>query len=245
MAEENEKREETIRVSGTLDAISAYIVQKLGLDPLDAAKAATLLWLEQECECADLAKNSELNVGLKSLREFGDNGEKAQGMVADSRVFISAEGAMVMALASIPAQIVEDILCQSEIDQTAVKILFKVANIIRKNGTVIPDSLACVCMRAWRCVKRQVHIPFHVDDVMPGREYPRDEASGLVCDLTQDDGRQRLKAAKWSCPYHRDGNHCCLTPALAGQMLDVLEQQGVLVAQGTAEAPGGKSYLFL
>lgn len=172
MAEENEKREETIRVSGTLDAISAYIVQKLGLDPLDAAKAATLLWLEQECECADLAKNSELNVGLKSLREFGDNGEKARGMVADSRVFISAEGAMVMALASIPAQIVEDILCQSEIDQTAVKIYSRLrisfAKTVRSFQTAWPVSACgrgaassgrCTFRFMWTTLCRAENIP--------------------------------------------------------------------------------------
>lgn len=239
------KRDETDRVSGTLDAVAAYITREFGLSTLDAAKVSTLLMLEQECEIADAAKSSELNVGLKSLTDFVDEGSKAQGMVANSRFFFNVNRASAVVLASIPAEIVEDILLQSKIDKITIKVLLRVANIFKNNAAVIPDGLACVCMRAWRYVKKQKHIPFQTKDVMPCREDSRNETSRLVCELTQDDGRQRLGNAIWQCPYHKDGNYCRLTSGMVGQMLEVLEQQGVLVAQGTSESPGGKSYFFL
>lgn len=65
-------------------------------------------------------------------------------MVADSRVFINVNKAMAAALASIPAEIIEGILCQNGIDKTAVKILFNVAGSFGKNSATIPDGLACL-----------------------------------------------------------------------------------------------------
>lgn len=245
MARENLSQEEVERVSGTLDAVAAYIGKKFDLKSLGPVKAATLLWLDQECELADMAKNSELNVGLKSLADFGDEGSKAQGMVADSRVFINVNKAMATALASIPAEIIESILCQNDIDKTGVKILLNVADSFGRNAATIPDGLACACMRAWHYTKGQKHIPFQAKDIMPGREYPHDETSCLTCDLTHEDGRQRLGHAKWECPYHESGNYCGLDEEKVRQMLDVLEQQGILIVQGQAESLNGKSYLFL
>ena len=245
MATEDYNMDETDRVSGTLDAVAAYIEKEFGLSALDAAKVSTLLWLEQECEIADAEKSSELNVGLKSLTDFGDEGSKAQGMVANSRLFININRAMVTALASIPAEIVEDLLLQSEIDKITVKVLLRVAHSFKKSSAVIPDGLVCVCMRAWRYIKKQKHVPFQAKDVMPCKEDSRKETSRLVCELTQDDGRQRLGKARWQCPYYEDVNYCRVTPERVEQMLDILEQQGILVAQGTSESPGSKSYLFL
>lgn len=71
MAMENLSQDETERISGTLDVVAAYINEKFGLNPLNAVKAATLLWLDQECELADIAKSSELNVGLKASQTLG------------------------------------------------------------------------------------------------------------------------------------------------------------------------------
>lgn len=245
MPMENSKQIEMDHLSGTLDAMAAYIAEKFGLSLLDAAKVSTLLWLEQECEFSDPAQNSELNVELKSLTDFGDESTKARGMVADSRVFINVNQIISKGLASIPAEIVEDMLLQEEIDKITVKLLLRIARSFEENITVIPEGLACVCMRAWRYVKKQKHIPFQARDVMPGRENPQDENSRPVCELTQDDGRQGLGTAKWQCPHHKDGNYCLLTPERVEQMLDVLEQKGVLVTQSPSESPDGKRYLFL
>lgn len=239
------KINESGRVSVASDAVAAYIAKEFDLNALDAAKVATLLLLEQECERANTGESPELEVGLKSFADFVGEGSKAQGMVANSRVFINVNKATVAALALIPAEIVEDMLLQSKLDKITVKVLVRVAGILKKTTTFIADGLVCVCMRAWRYVKKQKHIPFQVKDVMPGREYPQDETSCLVCELTQDDGRQRLGHAHWQCPCHKDGNYCRLNPEMARQMLDVLEQQGVLAAQGTSESPGDKNYYFL
>lgn len=245
MTAENFNQGETERVSGTLDAVAAYIAKEYGLSALDAAKVTTLLWLGQECERADAIKSPELNVGLKSLTDFGGEGSKAQGMAVGLRIFVNVNEAAAMALKSIPAEILEDILLHAGIDAITIKLLLRVAGIFIANTTVVSDGLACVCMRAWRYVRKQKHIPFQAKDIMPNREYPQDGSSSLICDLTQDDGRQRLGAANWQCPYHRGENYCCLTTEMIGTMLDVLEQQGILVSQGTLESPGGKSYLFL
>lgn len=245
MKEKEEKQEEIDRISGTLDAVAAYIKQKYDLNSLDSAKVATLLWLEQECDLADAAKSPELDIELRNLADFGSETSNTRGMVANSRVFINLNKTMAEALNQLPAEIVEDVLLRNEIDTVTVKLLIRTAYIFRKNVTVIPAGLACVCMRAWRCVHKQKHIPFQAKDVMPGKEHPGADTSRLVCELTQDDGRQRLGHANWQCPYHKDGNYCNLTPAKEKEILNILEQEGVLVSQYMFGSSEEKSYLFL
>lgn len=237
MAAENaNQNEEVIHVSGTLDAVAAYIETEFGLNAADSAKAATLLWLEQECELAEAARTPALNIELKSLEDFSD---QAQGMVANSRVFLNLSKMKADVFGALPQELIEDLLCKSEIKTIVIKALLHIVTCSSSNAVLIREGLACVCMRAWNYVKGREHIPFQVEAVMPSKEFPHDLQSPLVCDLTQDDGTQRMNVAKWECPHHKEGNYCVLTPERAREMLNVLVEQGVL------EYVDNDSYAFL
>lgn len=233
------KGTETIRISGTLDAAALYIAKEFGVTASEAVKVATLLWLEQECELAEATKIPKLNVGLKSLAEFGDENTKARGMVANSRVFINLEKAKVEAFRALPIEVVEGLPCRDDVPTMAVKALLHTVCIVASNTTLVKEGLACVCMRAWHHVKGREHILFPISAVMPGKEDSRDGTSCLTCELTQDDGRQHIGNAGWECPCHTGENYCTLTLGQAKNMLDVLVQQGVL------EFVGDANYAFL
>jgi len=228
--------EEANRVSGTLDAIAAYIETEFGFSATDSAKVATLLWLEQENKFAEDARIPAMNISLKSLEEFDG---RAQGMVANSRVSFNVGKAKSEVFRALPMEILEAILSKSEIETIVVKALLR--NLVRVAPCVnlVRDGLACVCMRAWHYVKGREHIPFQVNAVMPAKEFSRAPESPMTCEFTQDDGLQRLGAAKWECPHHKEGNYCNLTTGRAREMLNALVEQGVL------ESVGDDSYAFL
>lgn len=220
--------QESVRVSGTLDAVAMYIERKFGLGKRDAAKVATLLWLERENDLAEASKISELSAGLKSLQEFEDEDMRAQGMVAKSRVFMDLEKAKIDAFKVIPAEVVDALLNTDGLSTKVVRMLFKIICAVVPNLQLVPEGLSCVCMRAWDYVKRREHIPFQVENVMPGKEFSWDKGSRRTCELTEDDGRQHLDYAAWQCQCHRDGNYCTLTCEKAEEMLCALSELGVL-----------------
>lgn len=232
----NEKK--TVRVSGTLDAVAMYIEREFGLDKGDAEKVATILWLEQENELAEATRTPELNADLKSLREFGDEDTRAQGMVAKSRVFMDLEKTKIFAFQAIPVEVVDALLSTDSLPTKVVKMLLGIVCAVAPNFQLVPEGLSCVCMRAWDYVKRREHIPFQVENVMPGKEFSEDKDSPRTCELTKDDGRQHLGHAAWQCRCHVGENYCTLTPVKAGEMLHALSELGVL------EVCGDCSYAF-
>lgn len=227
-----------IRVSGTLDAVAMYIEREFGLDKGDATKVATLLWLEQENELAEATRTPELSAALKSLREFGDEDTQVQGMVAKSRVFMNLEKTKIDAFQALPAEVVDALLSTDGLPTKVVRMLLSIVCAVVPNFQLVPEGLSCVCMRAWNYVRRREHIPFQVENVMPGKEFSRDEDSRRTCELTKDDGRQYLGHAAWQCRCHEGENYCTLTPEKAGDMLHVLSELGVI------EDCGGGSYAF-
>lgn len=230
--------EKSIRVSGTLDAVAMYIEREFKFDQRDAAKVATLLWLEQESELAEATRTPELNADLKSLREFGDEDRRAQGMIAQSRVFMDLEKTKVAALQVLPAEVVDALLSTDGLPTKVLRMLFRIVYAVVPTFQLVPEGLSCVCMRAWDYVKRREHIPFQVVDVMPGREFSREMDSRRTCELTKDDGQQHLGHAAWQCRCHEGENYCTLTPEKAGDMLCALSKMGVL------EDFGNGSYAF-
>lgn len=236
VGESGKRDEEIICVSGTLDAIAEYIKTEFSFNTTDSAKAATLLWLERECELAETARIPAINIGLKSLEEFGD---KAQGMVANSRVYINVDKVKVEVFRALPLEILNDILGKSEIKTIAIKTLLRNIARVASHATLVKEGLACVCLRTWLYVKGREHISFQVDAAMPTREFSRDPDSPMTCEFTQDDGKQHIDAAKWECPFHKEGNYCTLTSDKVKDILAVLVEQGIL------ERVGDNSYAFL
>ncbi len=223
---EDEKK--SVRVSGTLDAVAMYIEREFGLDKGDAAKVAIILWLEQENELVEATRTPELNADLKSLREFGDEDTLAQGMVAKSRVCMDLEKTKIAAFQTIPVEVVDALLSTDGLLTKVVRMLLGTVCAVAPNFQLVPKGLSCVCMRAWDYVKMREHIPFQVENVMPGKEFSEDEDSRRTCELTKDDGRQHLGHAAWQCQCHEGENYCTLTPKKAGDMLHALSQLGVL-----------------
>lgn len=230
--------EKSVRVSGTLDAVAMYIEREFGLDKGDAAKVATILWLEQENKFAEATRTPELNADLKSLQEFGDEDTPAQGMAAKSRVFMDLEKTKIAAFQAIPVEVVDALLSTDGLLTKAVRMLLGIVCAVAPNFQLVPEGLSCVCMRAWDYVKRREHIPFQVENVMPGKEFSEDEDSRRTCELTKGDGRQHLSHAAWQCRCHEGENYCTLTLEKARDMLCALNELGVL------EDCGDGSYAF-
>lgn len=230
--------EKAVRVSGTLDAVAMYIEREFEIKKGEGAKVATILWLEQENELAEATKTPELSADLKSLREFGDENTRAQGMVAQSRVFMNLEKTKMAAYQTIPAEVVDALLSTEGLSTKVVRMLLGIVCAVAPNIQLVPEGLSCVCMRAWDYVKRREHIPFQVENVIPGKEFSQNEGSQRTCELTEGDGRQHLGHAAWQCRCHKKGNYCTLTPEKAAHMLHVLSGLGVL------EDCGDGSYAF-
>lgn len=227
-SQDQRKNEKPVRISGTLDAVATYLEREFEYSASDAAKVAALLWLEQESELAKSEGVPKLIANLKSLDEFGGETPRTQGMVVNSRVFLTLEKAKADAYRQIPAELVEQWLSQDSLRTKAIRMLLRVIKIIAPNTRFVPEGLACVCMRAWNYVKRREHIPFQVEDIMPERESPRDTSSRYVCDLTGTDRRQHIGNAVWECKCHTGENYCTLTPGRAEEMLNILVEKDIL-----------------
>ena len=230
---------ESVRVSGTLDALAMYMEKEYNFTAKDATKVAALLWLEQECEFAETIRIPELHGSLKSLTEFENEDTKAQGMAFNSRIFINLERAKAEAFRAIPLEVVEQLLGIDGLSTKTVRMLLRVIQIALPNIQLVPEGLTCVCMRAWNHVKHQEHVPFRLENVMPELEFPKDQNSQHTCEVTRKDGQQHIGNVIWECLCHRDDNYCTLTTGKAQEMLNVLVQLGVL------EKVDNERYAFL
>lgn len=234
--DESRQDSEVIRVSGTLDAIAEYVAKEFEFSYTEGAKVVTLLWLEQECELAESARVPEINIALKSLDEFD---ERAKGMVGNSRIFMNIDRIKAKACRAIPYELVEGMLCETKIKISMISVLLKIIVIAEQETLFIKDGLACVCMKAWQHVRGHEQVPFSINAVMPEQEFERAGTGDNTCQFTREDGRQYLKNAKWECPYHKEGNYCCLSHDRVAEILNCLVQQGVLRSLGNDE------YVFL
>lgn len=99
----NEK-EETIRISGTLDVVADYLKSKYQWSYQDAAKVALLLLVEQECDISEVPNLSRFSEN--SIESFIDE-QKAQGMFGNTRVFFNFTEAKMKVMNAIPLYILD------------------------------------------------------------------------------------------------------------------------------------------
>ncbi len=235
----NDPVEAPVPVSGTPEAVAFYIQQEWGFTPKEAAKAVSVLWLEQECNRVGIDIPSFPN-SLPKLRleDFSDHERKAQGMVTDSRIFLNLNKASAKLFAAVPDVVIDWLLTgewKLPLLKSALMLLVK----LRSDIQLVPEGLACVCMRAWKRVNGKVNIPFKAEDICPCHENPRDINSPLVCDLTAEDNRAHLGRASWECHCHNENNYCTLTLEKISGMLVDLEKRGILRSEDNS------TYIFL
>lgn len=220
---------ESVPVSGTLDAIAYYMQDEWRFTPEEADKAAATLWLEQECARIEAGASVQMSLlpklyldGIKTLDP------KAQGMVANSRLFCNVDKMSTEIFAAIPWEVIAALVSNNR-SASFTKSLLKFLRIASENVKLVPKGLACVCMRAWTYVEGKKRIPFFPSDILPERETHSDETSPFVCDLAEDDGREHSGRASWECKSHdRDKNYCQLSEEKAKEMLNALADLGVL-----------------
>lgn len=219
---------QVIRINGTLDAIAYYMTKEWGYAPEEAAKVTALLWLEQVAnDDSGSPLVSASTPGLK-LEDFAIEGQPAKGMVSTSRAALNFSKADADIRKLIPSEVAQWLTSNDHWSIRLGRSVLHLLLAVLPNFQLIPDGLACVCMRAWICVGEKSHVPFQVEQIMPSRESSQDENSRLVCDLMGDDGRAHIGHASWECPSHKEGNYCVLTREAAISMLNKLVELSVL-----------------
>ena len=138
------------KVSGTLDAIALYIAQQYGLTKSEAAKAAALMWLEHECDLAEKSDERKINGNLKSLSDFEEEeGQPAQGMVFQSRVFLNVSKLSAEALKEIPSLLVEELLSSDGPAVKIVRMICKCALSAKSALKYVPEGNVSIAIRTF------------------------------------------------------------------------------------------------
>lgn len=236
MAEDGTRADDTsVEISGTLDAISLYVAKNYGLSQNSANKATTLIWLEQECDLARELNEHEINGSLKSLSEFDsrpEDGYPAQGMVFNSRVFLSVSKLKAEAYCFIPSMLIDFLLGSEKLSVKVVKLICSCVLAVMSAKKVVPDGLSCVCLRAWNSTNGEKNIPFYSKNLLPLHERADDKSSPFVCEFTQDDGTQRIGHASFDCPFHSQENYCKIDEEKVRAILATLEELNIIEKHG-------------
>lgn len=241
-----EQSDTNMHVSGTLDAITEYILDQYNLDERTTAwKVAILLALEQENVLIDELcqyEKEELDPVLFGQEEPSP---PAQGMLLQTRYFLDLDDIKVKALSFVPLELVKFLIdiSKGETRKGIISMLFRVACRLYKEITCVPKGLLCVCLRAWQNVGMKTNVEFSVEEASPPTEAWGVHEKRSTCDMTQDDDVQAIGHEKFCCFFHAKDNYCNLTSEKVLQSLMALERIGIVREQKQVE--GRHYFVFL
>lgn len=219
-------KDDEIKISGTLEAITKYIEEQYSVNHEEAVNIAFLLAKSQ---------HDSLIEELPYLEYPLDNDGKsssnvARGMFANSRHFVNISELKIASLKNLSPEFMYFLLTSKDKREVSdyARMLLETAKVIYEHTTSVPDELLCICLRAWLSVGGKTRASFSVSDAQPPKECSKKADSPFVCDLTAEDGRQLIGNAHWKCIFHQKDNYCNLNEEKVKEGLTILESYGII-----------------
>ena len=219
----NEK-EETIRISGTLDVVADYLKSKYQWSYQDAARVALLLLVEQECDISEVPNLSRFSEN--SIESFIDE-QKAQGMFGNMRVFFNFTEAKMKVMNAIPLYILDWMITPELEDKKLLKTFFSILETLASCARIIEDIHVCVCCRAWEQASKNHMRRFDIERLFSEKDKGGDK-SNFICTLASEDGEQRCGHSHWKCKLYMSGNVCTLTENKLMGIINKLSEERII-----------------